>query len=120
MVHVPREELRQVLRQLRAVAILDVATPLGGMDQGGGGRRERGRAAARAAERRGPDLERFRDFQHEFESPAYLARQVADFLRGHDRGVLLLTGPGGRGQEPDHAGPRPRRHAAGGIGGPSR
>jgi tetratricopeptide (TPR) repeat protein len=50
------------------------------------------------AERREPDPERFRDFQHEFEPPAYLAQQVADFLRTHDRGVLMLTGPGGVGK----------------------
>jgi len=41
-------------------------------------------------EHREPDPERFRDFQHEFEPPAYLARQVADFLRVRDRGVLAL------------------------------
>jgi hypothetical protein len=49
-------------------------------------------------ERREPDPERFRDFQHEFEPPVYLARQAADFLRVHDRGVLALTGPGGVGK----------------------
>jgi tetratricopeptide (TPR) repeat protein len=53
---------------------------------------------ADSGERREPDPERFRDFQHEFEPPAYLARQVADFLRAQDRGVLLLTGPGGVGK----------------------
>jgi tetratricopeptide (TPR) repeat protein len=62
----------------------------------------KGQGAAAAppdlGERREPDPERFRDFQHEFEPPAYLARQVADFLRAHDRGVLLLTGPGGVGK----------------------
>ncbi len=63
-------------------------------------------------ERREPDPERFRDFQHEFEPPAYLARQVADFLRTHDRGVLVLMGPGGAGkswatQGLDHAGMLP-------------
>jgi tetratricopeptide (TPR) repeat protein len=58
-------------------------------------------AAGRAPdpdERREPDPERFRDFQHEFEPPVYLARQVADFLTGRDRGVLWLTGPGGVGK----------------------
>jgi hypothetical protein len=64
------------------------------------------------AERREPDPERFRDFQHEFEPPVYLARQAADFLRAHDRGVLALTGPGGVGkswatQGLDHAGMLP-------------
>jgi tetratricopeptide (TPR) repeat protein len=49
-------------------------------------------------EPREPDRERFRDFQHEFEPPVYLARQAADFLRTHDRGVLLVTGPGGVGK----------------------
>jgi tetratricopeptide (TPR) repeat protein len=49
-------------------------------------------------ERREPDPERFRDFQHEFEPPVYLARQVADFLTSHDRGVIWLTGPGGVGK----------------------
>ena len=63
-------------------------------------------------ERREPDPERFRDFQHEFEPPVYLARQVADFLRTHDRGVLVLTGPGGVGKSwategLDHAGMLP-------------
>jgi tetratricopeptide (TPR) repeat protein len=63
-------------------------------------------------EPREPDPERFRDFQHEFEPPAYLARQVADFLRAHDRGVLVLTGPGRVGkswaaQGLDHAGMLP-------------
>jgi tetratricopeptide (TPR) repeat protein len=63
-------------------------------------------------ERREPDPERFRDFQHEFEPPVYLARQVADFLRTHDRGVLALVGPGGVGkswatQGLDHAGMLP-------------
>jgi tetratricopeptide (TPR) repeat protein len=63
-------------------------------------------------ERREPDPEYFRDFQHEFEPPAYLARQAADFLRAHDRGVLALTGPGGVGkswatQGLDHAGMLP-------------
>jgi tetratricopeptide (TPR) repeat protein len=63
-------------------------------------------------ERREPDPERFRDFQHEFEPPVYLARQVADFLRAHDRGVLALTGPGGVGKSwatlgLDHAGMLP-------------
>ena len=63
-------------------------------------------------ERREPDPERFRDFQHEFEPPVYLARQVADFLRAHDRGVLALTGPGGAGKSwatlgLDHAGMLP-------------
>ncbi len=51
-----------------------------------------------AGERREPDPERFRDFQNEFEPPAYLARQVADFLGTHERGVLVLTGPGGVGK----------------------
>jgi hypothetical protein len=65
-----------------------------------------------AGERHEPDPERFRDFQHEFEPPAYLARQVADFLRTRERGVLLLTGPGGVGkswatQGLDHAGMLP-------------
>src|SRR5262249_43753077 len=63
-------------------------------------------------EPREPDTERFRDFQHEFEPPVYLARQMADFLRTHDRGVLALTGPGGAGkswatQGLDHAGMLP-------------
>lgn len=63
-------------------------------------------------EPREPDPERFRDFQHEFEPPVYLARQVADFLRLHDRGVLALTGPGGVGKSwatlgLDHAGMLP-------------
>ena len=63
-------------------------------------------------ERREPDPERFRDFQHEFEPPAYLARQVADFLGGQDRGVIWLTGPGGVGKSwatlgLDHAGMLP-------------
>jgi hypothetical protein len=49
-------------------------------------------------EPREPDPDRFRDFQHEFEPPVYLARRVADFLRSHDRGVLHLTGPGGAGK----------------------
>jgi hypothetical protein len=49
-------------------------------------------------ERREPDPERFRDFQHEFEPPVYLARQVADFLTEHDRGVIWVTGPGGVGK----------------------
>jgi tetratricopeptide (TPR) repeat protein len=49
-------------------------------------------------ERREPDPERFRDFQHEFVPPVYLARHVADFVRTHDRGVLLLRGPGGMGK----------------------
>jgi hypothetical protein len=72
-------------------------------------------AAARQpdpGERREPDPARFRDFQHEFEPPAYLARQVADFLRTHDRGVLVLIGPGGAGKSwatkgLDHAGMLP-------------
>jgi tetratricopeptide (TPR) repeat protein len=63
-------------------------------------------------EPREPDPGRFRDFQHEFEPPVYLARQVADFLRTHDRGVLALTGPGGVGKSwvtlgLDHAGMLP-------------
>src|SRR5205807_7269853 len=63
-------------------------------------------------ERRELDPERFRDFQHEFEPPVYLARQVADFLRTHDRGVLALVGPGGVGKSwatlgLDHAGMLP-------------
>ncbi len=49
-------------------------------------------------EPREPDPERFRDFKSEFEPPVYLARQVADFMQAHDRGVLLLTGPGGVGK----------------------
>jgi tetratricopeptide (TPR) repeat protein len=49
-------------------------------------------------ERQEPDLERFRDFQHEFEPPAYLARQVAEFMQTHDRGVIAITGPGGIGK----------------------
>jgi tetratricopeptide (TPR) repeat protein len=68
--------------------------------------------AADAGEPREPDPERFRDFQHEFEPPAYLARRVAEFLQTHDRGVLVLTGPGGVGkswatQGLDHAGMLP-------------
>jgi tetratricopeptide (TPR) repeat protein len=64
------------------------------------------------AERREPEPERFRDFQHEFEPPVYLARQVADFMRTNDRGVIALTGPGGVGkswatQGLDHAGMLP-------------
>jgi tetratricopeptide (TPR) repeat protein len=72
-------------------------------------------AAGRAPdpdERREPDPERFRDFQHEFEPPAYIARQVADFVTGRDRGVIWLTGPGGVGKSwatlgLDHAGMLP-------------
>jgi tetratricopeptide (TPR) repeat protein len=61
-------------------------------------------AAARAgepfdpSERREPDPERFRNFQHEFEPPRYLAQRLAAFFQEHDRGILLLTGPGGVGK----------------------
>ncbi len=49
-------------------------------------------------ERREPDPQRFVDFAAEFEAPAYLARQVADFIGKQDRGVIMLTGPGGVGK----------------------
>jgi tetratricopeptide (TPR) repeat protein len=63
-------------------------------------------------ERPEPDPERFRDFQHEFEPPVHLARQIAQFLRTHDHGVIAMIGPGGVGKSwategLDHAGMLP-------------
>ncbi len=54
--------------------------------------------AAGPDERRGPAPERFRNFKDEFEPPVYLAERIAAFMGSHDRGIVLLTGPGGVGK----------------------